>query len=69
VFRENQAYTNETVIRTLPLTRLSFSKLDQQLHNLLPGLMSISFDLDDIVPASIDLPVLSSLTITMEAVS
>lgn len=69
VFRENQAYTEETIIRTLPLTRLSFSKLDQQLHNLLPNLMSISFDLDDIVPASIDLPVLSSLTITMEAVS
>nr|WP_319491078.1 baseplate J/gp47 family protein [uncultured Desulfobacter sp.] len=69
VFRENQAYAGKNITRTLSLERFSFSKLDQELHNLLDDLMSIKFSLSDIVPTDIDLPVLSSLTITMEAVS
>jgi len=66
VFRENQAYEDEEITRTMPMTRFSFSKLDQQLHNQLSDLESVDFSLSDIIPEQIDLPVLSSLTITME---
>lgn len=69
VFRENKAYSGENITRTFPLQQFSFSKLDQELHNMLDNLMSIHFSLSDIIPTDIDLPVLSSLTITMEAVS
>ncbi|WP_320040788.1 baseplate J/gp47 family protein [uncultured Desulfobacter sp.] len=69
VFRENQAYDGQNITRTFSLEQFSFSKLDQELHNLLEDLMSIHFSLSDIIPVTIDLPVLSSLTITMEAVS
>lgn len=69
VFRENQAYQDENITRTFALEQFSFSRLDQEIHNLLSDLMSISFSLTDIIPTDINLPVLSSLTITMEAVS
>lgn len=69
VFRENQAYDGQNITRTFSLEQFSFSKLDQELHNLLEDLMSIHFSLSDIIPVTIDLPVLSSLTINMEAVS
>jgi hypothetical protein len=49
--------------RTWPHNRFSLSVLGDELHAQLPDLASIEFDRDDIV-AALELPVLTSLTVT-----
>ncbi len=63
VFRQNQDYDGLT--KTLPLSRFSFSKLGDELHNALPDLRSVTFNVSDIV-AYLQLPTLESLTVTVE---
>ncbi len=62
-FRENQDYTGVT--RTMPLSRFSFSRLADELHERLPDLRSIAFSLPDIVSV-MELATLDSLTVNLE---
>ena len=62
-FRENQDY--EDITRTMPLSRFSFSRLGEELHQQVGNLDSIAFSLPDIVNG-IEIPTLNSLTITLE---
>lgn len=67
-WREN---TDFTMTRTMPLSRFSFSRLSEELHAALPDLQSVEFTHNaengatgaDIT-ALLELPVLSSLTVT-----
>ena len=63
-FRQNSNFAGLT--KTLPLSRLSFSRLADELHDALPNLRSIQFNQGDIV-AYLGLPVLSSLQVTLDS--
>ena len=64
-FRENQ---NFNVTRTWPFNRFSFSKLDQEIHDQFPDLLSIEFSLGDIV-TQMELAMLESLKVNTGGVS
>lgn len=60
-FRENSDFQ---VTRVMPLSRLSLSRLAEELHADLPDLRSVEFSRGDIV-ALLELPVLASLTVSL----
>lgn len=62
-FRENQNFSDIT--RTMPFSRFSFSTHARELHEQLPDLKSVSFNLADIV-STMEIPTLSSLTVNTE---
>jgi uncharacterized phage protein gp47/JayE len=62
-FRENQTYAGVT--RTMPFTRFSFSRLAEELHDLLPDLRSVAFSLPDIA-SSMELATLGTLVVNIE---
>ncbi|WP_325891107.1 baseplate J/gp47 family protein [Grimontia sp. NTOU-MAR1] len=61
-FRENLDYT---VTRTQPVGRFSFSRLEGELHTLLPGLESVKFAEDDII-SHLTIPRLGALTVNLQ---
>ncbi|PKF51105.1 baseplate J/gp47 family protein [Enterovibrio nigricans] len=61
-FRENLDYS---VTRTQPVGRFSFSRLEGELHTLLPGLESVKFEQADIV-SHLTIPRLGTLTVNLQ---
>ncbi|MDF2183467.1 baseplate J/gp47 family protein [Grimontia hollisae] len=61
-FRENLDYA---VTRTQPIGRFSFSRLEGELHALLPGLESVKFDQADIV-SHLTIPRIGLLTVNLQ---
>lgn len=59
-FRENTDYE---VTRTLPWSLFSFSRLSEELHQQLPDLKSVAFNLGDIT-STMNLPKLNTLVVT-----
>lgn len=62
VFRQNTDFQGLT--KTLPLSRFSFSRLGEELHDV-PEIRSVIFDRSDIV-LDLQIPVLNSLKVTIE---
>lgn len=64
-FRQNTDYAGVT--KTLPLSRFSFSRLSDELHDALGDLKSIEFHRGEDLVSYISLPVLASLDIALGA--
>jgi uncharacterized phage protein gp47/JayE len=62
-FRENQDFKD--IIRTMPFSRFSFSRLSDELHGQLTDIESLAFSLSDIKSA-MELPILDTLTVNLE---
>ena len=63
-FRENSNYVDKAT-QTFPFSRFSLSRLDRELHDYFPDLLSIEFDRTKDILSSMDLPQLSSLTVEL----
>lgn len=63
-FRQNTAYS---MTKTLPLSRFSFSRLSDELHDALPDLASVEFHRGEDIVSTISLPRLDSLDISLAA--